>query len=131
MYIFLTKIFIWSWNLQVKTTWRMYIEIENNGRVIWTFCINVLPPAKKMELALLFLWPWKIALRIWKLLLFPWIFILSTSVWKAFWKVYSKKNKERKVYSTLNTWQVTETKTQSKYVCLQNLCFSPYSTLPL
>lgn len=131
MYIFLTKIFIWSWNLQVKTTWRMYIEIENNGRVIWTFCINVLPPAKKMELALLFLWPWKITLRIWKLLLFPWIFILSTSVWKAFWKVYSKKNKERKVYSTLNTWQVTETKTQSKYVCLQNLCFSPYSTLPL
>ena len=131
MYIFLTKIFIWSWNLQVKTTWRMYIEIENNGRVIWTFCINVLPPAKEMELALLFLWPWKITLRIWKLLLFPWIFILSTSVWKAFWKVYSKKNKERKVYSTLNTWQVTETKTQSKYVCLQNLCFSPYSTLPL
>ena len=131
MYIFLTKIFIWSWNLQVKTTWRMYIEIENNSRVIWTFCINVLPPAKKMEMALLFLWPWKIALRIWKLLLFPWIFILSTSVWKAFWKVYSKKNKERKVYSTLNTWQVTETKTQSKYVCLQNLCFSPYSTLPL
>ena len=107
---------------QVKTTWRMCIEMENNGRVIWTFCINVLPPAKKkMELALLFLWQWKIALRIWKLLLFPWVFILSMPVWKAFWKVYS----------TLNTWQVTETKTQSKYVCLQNLCFSPYSTLPL
>lgn len=80
---------------QVKTTWRMCLEMENNGRVIWTFCINVLPPAKKKkkkELALSFLWQWKIALRIWKLLLFPWIFILSMLAWKAFWKVYSTLN---------------------------------------
>lgn len=123
MYIFLTKIFIWSWNLQLKSKplegcaqkWKTMAEWSGH------FVLMFYPLQKKMELALLFLWQWKIALRIWKLLLFPWVFILSMPVWKAFWKVYS----------TLNTWQVTETKTQSKYVCLQNLCFSPYSTLPL
>ena len=26
--------------------------MENNGRVIWTFCINVLPPAKKNGIGL-------------------------------------------------------------------------------
>lgn len=34
---------------QVKTTWRMCLEMENNGRVIWTFCINVLPLQKKKK----------------------------------------------------------------------------------
>ena len=34
---------------QVKTTWRMCLEMENNGRVIWAFCINVLRTAKKKK----------------------------------------------------------------------------------